>query len=121
MSGTGPPVRDADVAGDHRAAKAGGDEVAVVHARAADDPGGLIGQAADDKGMFGRRQDHGRVQRVDLDPRAAGRGKFVCAAGKAPDHRSGCAMRPGRFVAPFSSRRRRPWPDNTATSGLSAG
>jgi hypothetical protein len=65
-------IRDADVAGDDGAAKAGGDEITVVHAGAADDPGGLIGKAADNKGVFGGGLDQRWIKRFDQNFGTAG-------------------------------------------------
>ena len=75
-------VGDADVAGDHRTTKARRHEIAVVHSSAADDPGCLVGQTADDEGMLGFGQVDGRVEVVNLDPGAVGGGEAALATGK---------------------------------------
>ncbi len=57
-----------------------GHQIAVVHARAPDDPWGLIGQTPHHERMFRGRLDDGRVKLADGDAGAAGRGQIACAA-----------------------------------------
>jgi len=63
-------VRHPDVGCDHGPAQAGRHQIPVFHPGAANDPGGLIGEPAHDKGMSGVGKDQRRVQFIDLDPRA---------------------------------------------------
>ena len=82
-------VRNADMAGDDRAAKTRRDKIAVVHARAADDPRRLIGQAAHDKGVFGRRLDQRRVKLLDRHAGAARCGQLA----RTTSNRTGSSAR----------------------------
>ena len=77
------PVRNTDMRGNDRPAKPRGDQVAVLHPRPPDNPGRLIGQPPHHKGMLRRRQHQGRVQHINLHPRAIGRGQHPRAARKS--------------------------------------
>jgi len=90
-------VGDADVRRDDRTAQAVGDQVAILHAGTADDPGGLIGEAAHHEAVLRRRQDEGWVQVVDLDPGAVRRGQFAGAAGEGLGVSGADADGAGRF------------------------
>ena len=76
-----PAVGNADMAGDDRAAKPVGDQIAVMHAGPADDPWRLVSKPADDVVMPGRRGDHLRITPVDFDPHAIRGDKLALAIG----------------------------------------
>ncbi len=102
-------VGDADMAGDDRAAEPRGDQVAVLHPGAADHPGRLIGEPADDEGMFGRRLHHRRVERADLDAwcrpaRSAALRRRRSAPGRWPERRSAARAGRRRFPAAAAAR-----------------
>ena len=105
-----PAVGNADMAGDDRPAEPVGDQVAVMHAGPPDHPGGLVGKAADDVVVPGRRGDHFGIAPVDLDPHAVRGDKLALAVGNQRRVLDQEAQRGNRHIASKARIKPDPYP-----------
>ena len=76
-------IRNADMAGNNRAAKPVGNQITIVHASAANHPWGRIGKPPHDIAVLCWRGNQQRIPLFNENPHTVGCGQFACSTGDA--------------------------------------